>query len=104
VGGLLAYPDHVVLGGTQSTEDTSTVPDPQIAEEIVQRCVEIEPRLGAAEIRGHQVGLRPARPTARLETEQIATARCVHNYGHGGSGVTMSWGSALAAADPLLSQ
>lgn len=98
------YPDHVVLGGTQSTEDTSTVPDSRLAEEIVQRCVEIEPRLAGAEIRGHQVGLRPARPTARLETEQIGTARCVHNYGHGGSGVTMSWGSALAAADLLLSQ
>jgi len=98
------YPDHVVLGGTQSTEDTSTVPDSRLAEEILQRCVEIEPRLAGAEIRGHQVGLRPARPTARLETEQIGTARCVHNYGHGGSGVTMSWGSALAAADLLLSQ
>ncbi|MDQ6851996.1 MAG: FAD-binding oxidoreductase [Actinomycetota bacterium] len=96
------YPDHVVLGGTQSTEDTSTEPDPQIAEQIRQRCIEVEPRLRDAAVRAHQVGLRPARPTVRLEAEQIGAARCVHNYGHGGSGVTLSWGTAFAAAALLL--
>lgn len=96
------YPDHVVLGGTQSTENTSTEPDPQIAERILERCIEIEPRLADAQVRGHQVGLRPARPTVRLEAEQIGEARCVHNYGHGGSGVTLSWGSAFTAAALLL--
>jgi len=57
------YPDHVVLGGTQSTSDTSTEPDPQIADDILRRCIEVEPRLGNARVLGHQVGLRPARPT-----------------------------------------
>lgn len=97
------YPDHVVLGGTQSTEDLSTDPDPAIAERILRRCIEVEPRLAEAKVRGHQVGLRPARPEApRLEVEQIGKARCVHNYGHGGSGVTLSWGYAHAAAALLL--
>ncbi len=98
------YPDHVVLGGTQSTEDTSTEPDPQIAEDILRRCIEVQPRLAQAQVRGHQVGLRPARPVARLEAEQIGAARCVHNYGHGGSGVTLSWGSAFTAAALLLGE
>jgi len=98
------YPDHVVLGGTQSTTDTSTEPDPQIAQDILRRCIEIEPRLGDAQVRGHQVGLRPSRPTVRLEVEQIGAARCVHNYGHGGSGVTLSWGTARTAASLLLEQ
>jgi len=98
------YPDHVVLGGTQSTEDTSTDPDPQIAEQILQRCIEVEPRLGRARVLGHQVGLRPARPTVRLDVEQIGATRCVHNYGHGGSGVTLSWGSASEAAALLLNE
>ncbi len=96
------YPDHVVLGGTQSTDDTSAEPDPQVAQDILRRCIEIEPRLGDARVRGHQVGLRPARPTVRLEVEQIGGARCVHNYGHGGSGVTLSWGSAFTVASLLL--
>jgi len=96
------YPDHVVLGGTQSTEDTSTEPDPEIAQQILRRCIDVEPRLGDARVRGHQVGLRPSRPTVRLDVEQIGAARCVHNYGHGGSGVTLSWGSAFTAASLLL--
>ncbi len=38
-----------------------------------------------------RVGLRPVRPrNVRLETE--AGTCIVHNYGHGGSGVTLSWG------------
>ncbi len=49
----------------------------------------------------HRVGLRPARPTVRLEAEQAGGRPVVHNYGHGGAGVTLSWGCAqerLAAA------
>lgn len=98
------YPDHVVLGGTRSTDDTSPEHDPQIAEQILRRCIEVEPRLRHARVRGHQVGLRPARPAVRLEVEQIGVARCVHNYGHGGSGVTLSWASAFAAAALLLDE
>ncbi|GBN96828.1 hypothetical protein AVEN_219601-1, partial [Araneus ventricosus] len=44
------------------------------------------------------VGLRPCRPTPRLERESIKTKNgnleVIHNYGHGGSGVTLSWGCA----------
>jgi len=98
------YPEHVVLGGTQSTDNTSTEPDPEIGEQILRRCIEVEPRLHRARVRGHQVGLRPARPAVRLEVEQIGAARCVHNYGHGGSGVTLSWGSAHTAAALLLDE
>ncbi len=98
------YPDHVVLGGTQSSGETSTDPVPEVAERILRRCIEVEPRLGDARVRGHQVGLRPTRPTVRLDVEQLDGARCVHNYGHGGSGVTLSWGSASRTAALLLDE
>jgi len=49
-------------------------------------------------VRAHQVGLRPARPTVRVELEHFEGAWCVHNYGHGGRGVTLSWGCAREAA------
>lgn len=46
------------------------------------------------------VGLRPYRPAGyRLETEEIGDQTIIHNYGHGGCGVTLSWGCAAAAAD-----
>jgi D-amino-acid oxidase len=47
----------------------------------------------------HRVGLRPVRPQVRLETQAVPGGRhVVHNYGHGGAGVTLSWGCALAVA------
>ena len=46
------------------------------------------------------VGLRPFRaPGFRVEAERLADKLLVHNYGHGGCGVTLSWGSASLAAD-----
>ena len=58
------------------------------------------PELADAEVLGHRVGLRPARPTVRLEPEKLSTGhKVIHCYGHGGSGVTISWG----CADEVLS-
>jgi glycine/D-amino acid oxidase-like deaminating enzyme len=34
----------------------------------------------------------------RIELERIGSKNVVHNYGHGGSGWSLSWGSAMAAA------
>lgn len=47
-------------------------------------------------------GLRPCRRGGlRLETEQINDKTIIHNYGHGGCGITLSMGTAIAAADEL---
>jgi D-amino-acid oxidase len=96
------YPDHVVLGGIKVPGDENTEPDPAVAAEILDRCGQVEPRLRGARVRGHQVGLRPTRPTVRLEAENLGGTRLVHNYGHGSAGVMLSWGCAREAADLLL--
>jgi D-amino-acid oxidase len=58
----------------------------------------VHPGLADARIIEVRVGLRPYRPRVRLETERLPDgALCVHNYGHGGAGVTVSWGCALEA-------
>lgn len=45
------------------------------------------------------VGLRPYRPQGfRLETEAFGEKTVIHNYGHGGCGVTLSWGTCQRAA------
>lgn len=46
---------------------------------------------------------RPFRAAGpRLEAEAVGDKRVVHNYGHGGSGWSLSWGSAAAARDLAL--
>jgi D-amino-acid oxidase len=48
------------------------------------------------------VGLRPYRPSGFvLRAERLADKLLVHNYGHGGGGVTLSWGTARLAVDEL---
>ena len=84
-----------ILGGTADEGAEDTTPNPATAEAILERCIALEPRLRGATILEHKVGLRPGRPTVRLEAEQPASGQLlVHNYGHGGAGVTLSWGCA----------
>jgi glycine/D-amino acid oxidase-like deaminating enzyme len=46
---------------------------------------------------------RPFRPMGpRIETERVGDKLVVHNYGHGGSGWSLSWGSASIAAELAL--
>ncbi len=63
---------------------------------IFQRCLDFLPVLHNAEIEQHEpvrVGLRPMR-MGNVRLEQEPGASIIHNYGHGGSGVTFSWGCA----------
>jgi D-amino-acid oxidase len=50
---------------------------------------------------GVSVGLRPSRKEVRLEAEVISGRKVIHNYGHGGAGVTLSWGCADEVARML---
>ena len=46
------------------------------------------------------VGLRPYRPDGFVvDAERFRNKLLVHNYGHGGGGVTLSWGTASLAVD-----
>jgi len=93
---IAIYPhgDHVVLGGTAEPERWNRDPDPTTAKAVLDRCAKIEPRLHDAEVIEHRVGLRPTRPTVRLDVEQNDNHLVVHNYGHGGAGVSLAWGCA----------
>lgn len=96
---------HVVLGGTAVEGAEDPDPDPQIARRVLERCRALVPVLDEARVVAHRVGLRPARPAVRLETEHPPSGPpIVHCYGHGGAGVTLSWGCAedvVAAVDSL---
>jgi D-amino-acid oxidase len=84
-----------ILGGTAEEGEWNLEPDPETANGILHRCAQLEPNLAAAEILEHKVGLRPGRPAIRLELDVGQdNIPIIHNYGHGGSGITLSWGCA----------
>lgn len=89
-----------ILGGTLDENDWDTAVDSATAQSIFERCCDLVPELRGTPILGHAVGLRPGRPTVRLERGETldSGARVIHNYGHGGSGMTLSWGCAQEVA------
>ena len=92
-----------VLGGSNELSDDRIV-DPLATARIVADCSRL---LGLAkpEVLAERVGLRPFRRSGvRVERAQLRDGRVViHNYGHGGSGFTLSWGCAEAVATPARS-
>ena len=82
--------DHVVVGGTAEPGQWSRTPSARTTTAILERAARLVPEVAGARVLRQQVGLRPARPEVRVERE----ARIVHCYGHGGAGVTLSWGCA----------
>jgi D-amino-acid oxidase len=100
----------VVVGGTADEGEWDTAPDPVVAAALVERARGLVPALRSAEVTGHRVGLRPGRAEVRLQSVPHRDGEpggVVHCYGHGGAGVTLSWGCAedvLARVEELLSQ
>ena len=81
-----------ILGGTNDESD-----DLQPRDDDTKRILDIcRDYLGVTgQVNGVKVGLRPFRRSGiRLERD----GRVIHNYGHGGSGFTVSWGCAEAVA------
>lgn len=108
----------IVLGGFNQPNE-QLEPDQRQTLDILRRCAQLasyyDPTFAAslralaspsasgtaprAEIVSIGVGLRPVRHTVRLEARQVLPGRYViHNYGHGGAGVTLSWGCAADVA------
>lgn len=96
--------DFTVVGGTAQAGDFDATPRESDRADILARASRAVPSLQGAAPLGDWVGLRPVRPSVRVEAEarddgvDLAGPAVVHNYGHGGSGVTLHWGCAAAAA------
>jgi D-amino-acid oxidase len=99
---IFPHDGRVVLGGAEIAGDWSLEPEPSTAERILRDCAAIEPRLAGVPIIEHLVGLRPFRPEVRLEAGPVPAhdgeRLLVHSYGHGGAGITLSWGCAREVA------
>ncbi|KAF2836840.1 nucleotide-binding domain-containing protein [Patellaria atrata CBS 101060] len=93
-----------VLGGTKEEGNWSTVPEPGVTREILERCGAYAPELldeGGFEVLDVRVGLRPGRRGGvRVEGERVRMGDgkgewvVVHSYGHAGAGFQNSVGCA----------
>jgi D-amino-acid oxidase len=77
---------------------TGTEPDPEVEAAILARACALVPELRGQPVLSRAVGLRPGRPTVRLERLDVGGRPVVACYGHGGAGVTLSWGCAAEVA------
>ncbi|MEU8234998.1 FAD-dependent oxidoreductase [Actinoplanes sp. NPDC048967] len=91
---LLPQGDVLLLGGNADKGQSDPEPDPEVAARIIARCAGIVPAIAAACVLGHRTGIRPQRPEIRLEHVPLGGRHVVHNYGHSGAGVSLSWGCA----------
>ncbi|XP_072313082.1 D-aspartate oxidase [Eucyclogobius newberryi] len=102
-GKTYVYPGigGVTVGGTRQEGDWRLEVDEGDTAGILERCGKLEPSLGNARVVSKWVGLRPSRKCPRVEREVVkvrgGAKTVVHNYGHGGWGVTLAWGCALDA-------
>lgn len=86
--------DEIVVGGTSEPGSWDETPDQATAEAILARAEALVPELTELPIIGHGAGLRPARETVRIEHVDGYDLPVIAAYGHGGAGVTLSWGTA----------
>jgi D-amino-acid oxidase len=82
--------DATIIGGTYEENIGEAITVTETLLELHQKAVAVLPTLQHQQIIGNWAGLRPYRKEVRLER----VANIIHNYGHGGSGYTLSFGCA----------
>lgn len=92
----------IVCGGTAHVGRWDQQLDTQAHTDILRRATALVPELAGLPVLSGAVGLRPARSQVRLERVDGFDVPIIACYGHGGAGVTLSWGCAEAVADLAL--
>lgn len=96
---VLPRRDDVVVGGTAVVGSADATVDPATEARMLERAERLVPDLVGQPIVGRAAGLRPARPSIRLERVEGRSVETIAAYGHGGAGVTLSWSTAARVAE-----
>jgi D-amino-acid oxidase len=88
----------MAAGSTAALSACATVGGRQMGD---ASCSPLPPvKVDASRVIRTVAGLRPYRDAGFVvRAEALGSKRLVHNYGHGGAGITLSWGSSRLAAD-----
>lgn len=91
--------EYVIAGTTVYPGKWQTEPSLAIQDEILKRANKLVPNLRNGTVVKSWTGLRPFRSKGvRLEREVMTwrsrKVHVIHNYGHGGGGITLHWGCA----------
>ena len=97
---VLPRRDRIIVGGSSEPGNENEAVDPAETESLLARACALVPQLADAKVIGARAGLRPIRADGP-RVERVGDV--IHCYGHGGAGLTLSWGCArriveLAAA------
>ncbi len=84
--------DAIIVGGTYEENIFTETTEENVLEKILQNSYKVFPSLKNQKLLGSWAGLRPYRLEVRVERE--SGTNIIHNYGHGGSGFTLAFGSA----------
>ncbi|MDB5230687.1 MAG: D-amino-acid:oxygen oxidoreductase [Chitinophagaceae bacterium] len=88
--------DATIIGGTYEENISEAVTVETTLETVLQKAFSVDEKLRTRKVIGSWAGLRPFRNKVRLEREE--GGNIIHNYGHGGSGFTLSFGCAAEVA------
>ena len=98
-GGTYVHPRSadIVLGGTFEPHQSDVTPDDDVSRSLIERATLLVPELAGAQVIRQMAGLRPGRdggPRVEVDSFGLPAGQLIHNYGHAGAGVTLSWGCA----------
>lgn len=84
-----------VVGGTAVKDSWQLEVDIPLADQLKTEAQRLYPSIRPLATVADQAGLRPGRSSVRLERETLPQGgTLIHNYGHGGAGITLCWGCA----------
>ncbi|XP_072396798.1 D-aspartate oxidase [Diabrotica undecimpunctata] len=102
---IIPNASQLTLGGTANYDVDDTTVTETDKSNIVRDCNQLDRSLKSAKTLKDVVGLRPGRSQVRLDIETMSHGdkelKVIHNYGHGGSGITLSLGCAEEASNLL---
>ena len=91
--------DAIIIGGTFEEGVELAETQPSTIEYLLNNAYKVFPELRRQQVLGSWAGIRPYRPTVRVEREP--GRNIIHNYGHGGSGFTLAFGCAELVSEQV---